>query len=62
MPNTEKSRSSHLYMFFKHMDISIIIQEKELKIAVPGEEEMGVGERGLLLFYNKFVKPFDKNS
>lgn len=50
MPNTEKSRSSHLYMFFKHMDISIIIQEKELKIVVPGEEEMGVGERGLFFF------------
>lgn len=37
-------------MFFKHMDISIIIQEKELKIVVPGEEEMGVGERGLFFF------------
>lgn len=28
-------------MLFRNMDLSIIIQEKELKIVASGEEEMG---------------------
>lgn len=43
MPKTEKSRCSHLCMLFRNIDISIIIQGKELKIVASAEEEMGVG-------------------
>lgn len=44
------------------MDEGIITQEGELKTAPCGGEEMGVGEQGPTIFYNKFIKPLDKNN